>query len=208
MSNTATSQAKLRDRASAGWSNQIIRKSPRVKGRYMLSNGEEYPCEARCLSESGAELIAPKAGSSGEWIVCYLENIGIVPGRVCQPTRDGFAITIHVPEERRSRIAARVEWLTSRAFEEAEKRNSPRIVPKNTDVDVEITEGLTLPGKVVDISLSGAAIALDPRQRPKLGAVVRVGSRYSVVTRLTDDGIAVQFKLPFSSESFNEHVKL
>lgn len=195
-------------RSGAGWAKQIIAKSPTVRGRYMLSNGDEYPCDARSLNVDSAEIVASKSGLIGEWIICYLDDIGIVPGCIRQLTHDGFLIAIHVTEVRRTRIAANLEWIESQASEKAQQRKSRRIVPKHTSVEIEVSENLTLPGVVTDISLLGAAIAMDLKDRPKLGAIVRVGKRYSTVTRWTEDGIAVQFKLPFLSETFSEHVRL
>lgn len=190
------------------WRTQVIKKTPTVKGRYMLSTGEEFACEARCVTPESAEIIAARVGDPGDWIICYLENVGIVLGLIEKLTNDGFAVKLYVNEDRRTRVAARLEWHAKSAAQIVDRRSSPRIVPKHTDVEVCTTAGTKLPGEIVDISLSGAAIKLDVRKRPSVGDPVKVGSTASFVTRWTEDGFAVQFRNPFSSEGFNENIRL
>lgn len=179
-----------------------------IVGRCMLQGGDEYPCEARGLTLERAMLATRAPAEAGETVVCYLDNVGLVRGTVAACKPGGFLLALDVSDARRARIVARIDWHAARAREAVEQRTAPRIVPVHRAVEVRLGEDLAVSGTVRDLSLSGAAIALDGRARPFVGSIVRVGKRYATVVRLIEDGIAVQFKLPFIRETFNEHVVL
>lgn len=185
--------------------------SPVIAGRAMLIGGWEFACEARKVTVRSAEIQAdPAAGiqaQAGQAVVCYLDEIGLLPGKVLRPLETGFLMGFLLPEARWRRIASRLEWHSHRAARSAELRSAPRIVPLHREVEVRLGEGIVLAGRILNISMSGAAITLDGVSMPFVGARVRIGARYAVVVRLLDDGIGVQFDAPFTPENFDERVR-
>jgi hypothetical protein len=178
----------------------------RVIGRFLLPGGEEHACETRTLSPDHAELVTAVQGLPGDGVTIYLDNIGVLSGVITGVTPSGFCVAITVSPERRARIAARLDWYVARARGMAEQRSDVRIVPAATAVRVRLPDGDELPGRLIDLSMTGAALAVDAR--PDLGATVTVGKRFATVVRHLDGGIAVAFKLPFRPETFNESVVL
>ena len=178
---------------------------PAILGRCMLSNGEEFACEAIEASAHAMTIVARRRVAIHEPVVCYLNQIGVVHGLVSQCVANGFVIELDVSADRRSHIAARLEWQATRT---SEQRAAPRIVPIHRAVEVRLGDAAALRGLILDISLSGAAITLDQPIDPVIGSLVRVGKRYATVVRLLKDGIAVQFKLPFVPETFSPYVVL
>lgn len=174
----------------------------------MLNTGDEFACIAHDITLRQARIMARRPANPRDVVICYLDNIGIVRGIVTRVVPGGFLIDFEVTDERRARIAARLEWHVNRASELAEQRAAPRIVPVNRSVEVSLGGDMVFKGTIIDISLTGTAITLDRRVKPFPGSVIRVGKRYATVVRHLENGVAVEFKLPFTSETFNEHVVL
>ncbi len=182
--------------------------SERITGRAMIVGGSEFPCFARSMTPDAVELIAEAAVEPGQVVVCYLDEIGILPGTVARLVADGFVLTLAIPESRRTRVTARMEWHADRATRAAELRGAKRIVPLHRGVQVRLGEHLVMNGLILNISRSGAAIALKTAALPFVGAKVRVGSRYATVVRHLENGLAVQFSVPFAAEDFDETVRV
>ncbi|TGD99855.1 PilZ domain-containing protein [Methylobacterium nonmethylotrophicum] len=178
----------------------------RVSGRYLLPGGVEHACETRSLSLSAIEVLAPESGLLGDPVTLYLDDVGPVAGAIRSISSDGFTLAVEVGPERRARFAARLDWLAGQASGRADQRSDPRIVPTQRAVEVRRADGQVLPGTVIDISMSGAAIAVD--DKPAVGEAVTVGKRRATVVRHLETGFAVTFRLPFRPETFGRHVVL
>lgn len=190
------------------WSKQAVQNSLLIGGRYLLANGEEYPCKFRCVTINRGEIIAPNIGNPGEIVICYLDKIGIVIGVIDGIISGGISVVFKINQVRHSRILARLEWHAARELEHIEMRNAARIVPVHKNVSIKTNEGSVLSGEIIDISLSGASISLFSKKRPSIGQTVTVGSRKSRVVRLISDGIAVQFEIAFKAEDFSPNIVL
>lgn len=180
-----------------------------TQGRFLLENGIESNCGARISPNSIFEII--RHGGMlpirrGMKATCYLDSVGVVPGLIGEVSPVGFTMLMEASAERRRRIEDRLAWLRARAGETADQRSDPRIVPVQKAVNVRLPNSQTVAAQIVDLSMSGAALATS--ERPALGSAVTVGKRFATVVRQTEDGFAVQFKLPFSPITFNEHVVL
>ncbi|MGY6567389.1 MAG: PilZ domain-containing protein [Salinarimonas sp.] len=187
------------------------RRFARVKvsllGRYMLSNRQEYPCQSVDFSPGGIALVAPVIGAIGERVVCYFEHIGRIEGEIVRHTGDGFALTINATPRKRDKLASQLTWLANRHdLGLPEDRRHERITPIVKNVVLTLDEGFQVQGKLIDVSLSGAGIALDVR--PAIGLGVIVGKTPARVVRHFNDGIAVQFNLPIAPERFDENIIL
>lgn len=175
------------------------RRHQRVKisllGRYMLETRREYPCQAINMSPGGVALVAPVVGSPGERVVAYLDHIGRVEGQIVRQLPNGFAMTVSATARKRDKLAAQLTWLANRhALGLPEDRRHDRIVPKNPRTMITLANGVTYPCRVIDMSLSGAAVAID--NRPEVGASVVLGRMQAYVVRHLEGGIGIEFRTP------------
>jgi len=187
------------------------RRHARVKlsllGRYMLNNRQEYPCQTVDFSPGGLALVAPVRGAIGERIVCYFEHVGRIEGEVVRHTSSGFARIINATPRKRDKLASQLTWLANRhELGLPEDRTHERIVPVHKTVNLQLDEGIALKGRLIDVSLSGAGIAIDVR--PAIGLGLIVGSTPARVVRHFKDGIAVQFNRAISADRFDENIVL
>ena len=204
-------EAKASEGRTAPANRSDRRRFARVKvallGRYMLSNRQEYPCQSADFSPGGVALVAPVIGAIGERVVCYFEHLGRIEGQIVRHTDTGFAITINATPRKRDKLASQLTWLANRhELGLPEDRRHERIVPIQKNVTLRLDEGFSVAGKLIDVSLSGAGIALDVR--PAIGLGVVVGNTPARVVRHFTDGIAVQFNLPIPPDRFDENIIL
>ena len=173
------------------------RRHQRVKvnllGRFMLENKREFPCQVINMSPGGAALISPVRGQINERVVAYIDHIGRVEGRLVRPIEGGFVMTIDTTLRKREKIAAQLTWLANRhVLSLPEDRRHDRYVPKNPFSTVTLEDNRVLRCRIVDVSLSGAALAMGA-ERPEMGAQVTVGRIRGRVVRRFEDGVAVEF---------------
>jgi PilZ domain len=176
-------------------------------GRYMLPNREEYPCQTVDMSPGGLLLTAPVNGALGERIVVYLEHLGRLEGEITRHTDDGFAVAIGGTARKRDKLASQLTWLANRqALGLPEDRRHERVIPRQPATTVKTDAGRVVPARLIDVSLSGAAVSID--DRPPLGASVMVGRTAAKVVRHFQGGVAVEFTLPLSPDRFDEGIVL
>lgn len=176
--------------------NEEKRRHQRVRvhllGRFMLSDGQEFPCQATNMSPGGVALITPVSGRSGERIIVYLDEIGRVEGKIARVFEGGFAVQINATERKRDKLADQLTWLANRNdLGMIEDRRHDRVQPRNTYSHIKLPDGRTYNCRVIDMSISGAAVAIDVK--PAIGSEVVLGLMRARVVRHFPDGIAVQF---------------
>lgn len=146
-----------------------------VLGRYMLADRREYPCQTVDMSPGGVRLTCAVQGELGERVVLYLEHIGRIEGIIARHCADGFAVQLNATLRKRDKLASQLTWLANREMLGLpEGRSHERLVPTQTAVLLRIEGGREIPARLIDISMSGVAIAC-PFALP-LGAAVTVGS--------------------------------
>jgi hypothetical protein len=161
-------------------------------GRYMLSDRREFPCQVVDMSPGGMALVAPMAAKPAERVIAYIDHVGRLEGTVVRAFPNGFAMTISATPRKRDKLAAQLTWLANRhILGLPEDRRHGRLVPKNARTNLVLASGVTVPVRLIDVSLSGAAIATEAR--PPVGSLVMVGRTQARVVRQRDDGIAVEF---------------
>jgi hypothetical protein len=176
-------------------------------GRYMLASRHEYPCQSVDMSPGGLALVAPVQGLIGERIVVYLESIGRLEGQIVRHTEHGLALFITATVRKRDKLASQLTWLANRqSLGLPEDRRHERIAPRHTAVRVVVDQRHEFTGRLVDVSLSGAALTTEIR--PEMGASVTIGRTPARVVRRFDGGIAVEFLLPLSPDRFDENIVL
>lgn len=163
-----------------------------VTGRYMLQDRNDYPCTTINISPGGLLLRGPVKGEIGERVVAYLDHLGRVEGQVTRLIEDGFAITIGATARKRDKIASQLTWLANRkALGLPEDRRHDRLVPKNPRVIITLADSSELVVRLLDVSLSGAAIST--HLRPEIGTQVHIGKIPARIVRYVEGGIALEF---------------
>jgi len=177
---------------------QERRRYQRVKvnllGRYMLSDRREYPCQVVNMSPGGMALVAPVPGAPGERVIAYIDHVGRLEGTIARTLDNGFAMTIGATQRKREKLAAQLTWLANRhILNLPEDRRHGRFVPRNPSARLILSSGRAVACRVIDLSQSGAAIAIAPELRPPVGAAVTIGKTPGRVVRHIDEGFAVEF---------------
>ena len=139
-------------------------------GRYMLLDRREYPCQVSNMSPGGMALIAPVAGEVGERVIAYVDHVGRLEGVIARQFQNGFAMTIGATARKRDKLAAQLTWLANRhILGLPEDRRHDRIVPRNPRSTMIMPDGSAIVCRIVDMSLSGAAIASERRPEVEIG---------------------------------------
>lgn len=185
------------------------RRFQRVKvhllGRYMLPDRREFPCQIINMSPGGLALLAPGIGNVGDRVIAYLDHIGRVEGRITRIIDNGFAMTIGATARKRDKLAAQLTWLANRQILNLpEDRRHDRIVPRNPIALLTQEDGTRMTCRIIDLSLSGAAIAAE--NRPPLKSLVMLGRVQARVVRNLEEGFALEFVHEQSAETLEESV--
>lgn len=185
------------------------RRFQRVKvsllGRFMLENKTEYPCQVIDMSPGGASLVTPIIGNIGEHVVAYIDHIGRVEGKIARYTDGGFAMTINATARKRDKLASQLTWLANRyVLNLPEDRRHERVTPENPIAELILANGQSYRCRVIDVSLSGAALATDVR--PPIGAQVTIGRMRARVVRHIEHGIAVEYASIQTPETLQENI--
>jgi uncharacterized protein (DUF2252 family) len=161
-------------------------------GRYMLADRREYPCQVQDMSPGGMALVAPVAGKAGERVVAYVDHLGRLEGTIVRVHQTGFAMTIAATSRKRDKLAAQLTWLANRhILGLPEDRRHERIVPRNPRATMVMPDGATALCRIIDMSLSGAAVVSDTK--PPVGSVIWLGKTQARVVRVGEEGFAVEF---------------
>ena len=161
-------------------------------GRYMLSDRREYPCQVANMSPGGMALIAPVNGQEGERVIAYIDHLGRLEGTIARLYQNGFAMTVAATPRKRDKLAAQLTWIANRhILNLPEDRRHGRITPRKPVTHLAMPNGVHLTCRIIDLSLSGSAVATD--QRPAIGMLVMLGKVQGRVVRHLDDGFAVEF---------------
>ena len=161
-------------------------------GRYMLADRREFPCQVVDMSPGGMALLAPVAGIATERVIAYIDHVGRLEGVIVRALPNGFAMTIAATPRKRDKLAAQLTWLANRhILNLPEDRRHGRLTPRNPRTTMTLPNGATAPCSIIDMSLSGAAIACETK--PTVGALITLGRTQARVVRLRDDGFAIEF---------------
>jgi len=176
------------------------RRHQRVKvnllGRYMLADYREFPCQVIDMSPGGMALVAPVAGVPGERVIAYVDHLGRLEGKIARIIDNGFAMSIAATSRKRDKLAAQLTWLANRQILNLpEDRRHGRFVPRNTAARLILQNGTNVTCRVIDLSASGAAVAIAPDLLPPVGAaVVTIGKTAGRVVRHIEHGFAIEFQ--------------
>jgi hypothetical protein len=188
---------------------QERRRFQRVKvhllGRYMLPDRREFPCQIINMSPGGLALLAPGIGNVGDRVIAYLDHIGRVEGKITRIIDNGFAMSIGATARKRDKLAAQLTWLANRdILNLPEDRRHDRIVPRNPIAMLTLEDGSKMTCRIIDMSLSGAAIAAE--NRPPMRSLIMLGRVQSRVILNLEEGFAIEFVHPQAGDTLEESV--
>lgn len=159
------------------------------------------------MSPGGVRLTCAVVGEIGERVVLYLEHIGRIEGVIARHSAGGFAVQLNATPRKRDKIASQLTWLANREILGLpEGRSHERLVPTHTAVTLRVESGREIQARLIDISMSGVAIASSATL--PLGAAVTVGSTPGRLVRYFEGGFGVQFLLPLSPDRFHAGMTL
>ena len=175
------------------------RRHQRVKvnllGRYMLADYRDFPCQVIDMSPGGMAVLAPVAGVPGERVIAYVDHLGRLEGKIARIIDNGFAMSIAATSRKRDKLAAQLTWLANRQILNLpEDRRHGRFVPRNTAARLILQNGTNVGCRIIDLSASGAAVAIAPDLLPPVGAAVTIGKTVGRVVRHIENGFAIEFQ--------------
>ena len=186
------------------------RRYQRVKisllGRCMFPDRLECPCQLIEVSPGDAVFVSPFCGEPGEKVIAYIDNIGRLEGVIVERVEHGFLMSISASQRKRDKLADTLTWLANRhVLNLAEDRRHLRRTPKRTDANIVFADGTAQTCRVIDMSLSGAAVATSIR--PPLGSAVKLGRLGARVVRHFDDGIGIEFMRLMSDDAIEQTIE-
>ncbi len=172
-------------------------------GRFMLENHQEFPCQIINMSPGNASVATPQTGKIGEKVIAYIDHIGRLEGEILRVFSGGFAMSFASSVARRDKLAAKLTWLANRhELNLAEDRRHERFPLSRRLSDIRLEDGRAYKARVIDVSLSGAAIEMDVR--PAVGTKLWVGQTGGRVVRHFEDGFAVEFSAVQMEDSLRQ----
>ncbi|HEY1544877.1 MAG TPA: PilZ domain-containing protein [Xanthobacteraceae bacterium] len=185
-------QAKTKTPPLADERRRFQRVRVNLLGRYMLADRREFPCQVANMSPGGMALITPVAGAVGERVIAYIDHLGRLEGKISRIYQNGFAMSVAATPRKRDKLAAQLTWLANRhILNLPEDRRHGRIIPRRPVTQLSMPNGINITCRIIDLSLSGAAIGTD--QRPAVGMLVNLGTVQGRVVRHLEEGFAVEF---------------
>ena len=171
-----------------------IRAPPlKLPGRYMLSDGSEFPCETVDVSPGGIAIKGLKEGQPGERVIVYIEDLGRIEGGILRSASGGFIVEIRAPSKKQERLAEKIAWLVKSQEEGlANRRMRHRIDAAHEPIVMRTVDGQEFSGKLIDVSVTGAGILVDIAL--PIGAHVSLDDKAASVSRRFPGGVAVAFR--------------
>lgn len=164
-------------------------------GRFLrVLTREEYTCRLIDISVGGASLLSDTDVEVGETIVMYFDELGGLEGHVLRSVAGGFAVDFAASHRRRQKLAAQITWLLNRhelAAADQRRAGHERVALAPKPIQIQLEDGTTTQHDVLDVSISGASIAMPAR--PPIGSKLVVGKLPAKVARHHSRGIGVEF---------------
>lgn len=164
-----------------------------LKARFLGEDGEERPCLVTNVSAGGALIRATAPPREGENVVLYIDEVGRFEGRVLRAAGNEFAVDYRGRRSKNRRTADALTVMLHNRAAGAAHRAAPRIKTEARAV-VRLESGEMQPCSILDISLTGASLDIDPR--PPLGAIITLGKMTAKVVRRHEKGVGVVFSGP------------
>ena len=170
--------------------------------RFLAVGGGEHRGLLFDMSPGGVSVTSEIKPAIGSRTVLYIDDIGRVEGDVTRHHLYGFAIRLTSTQNRRDKIAERLIFHANRhRLREEDLRHHER-VEMDQATKCTMPDGSEISCRILDLSLSGAAIAIEPK--PTIGADVSLGRMHGRVVRHFPQGIAIRFLTTGTSQAHTE----
>jgi len=171
-------------------------------GRFMLEDRTEHVCQIDEMSPGDVIITTDVLANNGERVIAYIDHIGRVEGTVERMVNGGFLLSLTASDRKKNKIAAQLTWLANKhELDMPEDRRHQRIAPRNPITTLSMADGRQYPCRILDLSISGAAVEL--RMRPALNSQVILGSMRGRVVRHFEEGVAIEFATVQSREAID-----
>lgn len=161
-----------------------------LKARVLKADGNEEPCLVVNISAGGALLKAVNPPQAGDRVVVYVDDVGRYEGLVIRSAKHHFAVDYRARKAKTRRAADNLTHALNTPHMRLDRRASPRIKQDEPTV-LTLESGESFACEILDISLTGASVAIDPK--PELGASIMVGRTPAKVVRRHEKGVGVVF---------------
>ncbi|MCB2098080.1 MAG: PilZ domain-containing protein [Parvularculaceae bacterium] len=161
-----------------------------LKARVLKADGNEEACLVVNISAGGALLKAVNPPQAGEKVVVYIDTVGRHEGLVIRSSKHHFAVDYRSRRAKSKRAADQITYAVNNPHMRLERRQNPRIRTDEPTV-MTLENGESFACEMLDISLTGASIAIDPK--PELGVIVHIGRTLAKVVRRHEKGVGVVF---------------
>lgn len=188
MGQTLTNKALLADDRPS-----FQRVAVNLHGRMLAATQEESDCLVKAMSPGDAEIASDASVNVGDRVIAYIDHIGRIEGSVVGLGAKGqFTISINATDRKREKFAAQLTWIANKhELGLPEDRRHERLAPRQNRSDLTLDDGRAYPCRIIDLSLSGAAVEI--AVRPALGTAVRLGNMRGRVVRHFQEGVAIEF---------------
>ena len=166
----------------------------KLHGRFLNDNSEEHGLVTQNISCGGALLQSLSFPEVGSQIVCYIDELGRIVGKVVRIADDNmFAIAFKVSQLKRDRLADKLIWLANKdRLGLVEERRAQRFAAEGPAL-ITRQDGRKLQCSVIDISLTGAGFVTDG-PAPMVGEIINIGGTMTAeVMRSTPKEFGVRF---------------
>lgn len=179
------------------------RVSVSLHGRMLSASREECDCVVVDMSPGDAHIESEARVNVGDRIIAYIDHIGRIEGEVLSlGARGHFVISVNATERKREKLAAQLTWIANKhELGLPEDRRHERLAPRNNRAEIALDDGRAYPCRIIDLSLSGAAIEISVR--PALGTAVQLGNMRGRVVRHFQEGVAIEFSALQTRESLS-----
>jgi hypothetical protein len=175
-------------------------------GRCMFPDRRECPCQLLEISPGDASFVSPFCGEIGERVIAYIDSIGRLEGAIVDKIEHGFVMSISASPRKRDKLADSLTWLANRhVLNLAEDRRHLRRTPRKSDTSIVLADGTQHNVRIIDMSLSGAALATS--LRPPLGSPIRLGRLGARIVRHFEDGIGIEFMRLMSDDAIEQTIE-
>ncbi|KJS08187.1 MAG: pilus assembly protein PilZ [Hoeflea sp. BRH_c9] len=182
---------------------QFSRVTISVQGRFMRADHSEHDCIVDTMSPFDAIISSSTQPAAGERIVAYLDYLGRVEGKVTETGFRSFTISINATDRKRDKLSAQLTWLANKhELGLPEDRRHERVAPSKPLSEIRLDDGRRYPCRIIDLSVSGAAVEIDVR--PAFGTMVVLGNMRGRVVRHFQEGIAMEFMTIQPAEVINQ----
>ena len=163
-----------------------------LQGHFLDDEFDDHPMSSSDISCGGANITAKHIPPIGAKLVLYFDDLGRVPGTVIRQTGVGFVVCFKLSTHKKTRVADQLTWLWNRdTLGLSEERTSQRYEAGGV-VKVCGPDGREYSCRVIDISLSGSALAHDGKVF-EIGEIISIGKVKGEVVRTEDSHFAVRY---------------